>query len=131
MTLLDEVKQRADIIQVVSDYVDLDTSSRIPKARCPFHAERTPSFVVYPDSGTWHCFGGCSTGGDAITFLMKQENYSFGDALRRLAERYGIDIRDHRHPRRQGSVKAQQLDDRGERHRGALLQNAARRTGGR
>ena len=95
MTLLDEVKQRADIIQVVSDYVDLDTSSRIPKARCPFHAERTPSFVVYPDSGTWHCFGGCSTGGDAITFLMKQENYSFGDALRRLAERYGIDIRDH------------------------------------
>ena len=95
MTLLDEVKRRADITQIVSDYVDLDTSSRIPKARCPFHAERTPSFVVYPESGTWHCFGGCSTGGDAITFLMKQENYSFGDALRRLAERYGIDTRQH------------------------------------
>ena len=95
MTLLDEVKQRADIVQIVSDYVDLDTSSRVPKARCPFHAERTPSFVVYPESGTWHCFGGCSTGGDAITFLMKQENFSFGDALRRLAERYGIDVREH------------------------------------
>ena len=95
MTLLDEVKRRADITQIVSDYVDLDTSSRIPKARCPFHAERTPSFVVYPEEGRWHCFGGCSTGGDAITFLMKQENYSFGDALRRLAERYGIDTRQH------------------------------------
>ena len=93
MTLLDEVKQRADITQIVSDYVDLDTSSRIPKARCPFHAERTPSFVVYPDSGNWHCYGACSTGGDAITFLMKHENFSFGDALRRLAERYGIDAR--------------------------------------
>ena len=95
MTLLDEVKRRADITQIVSDYVDLDTSSRVPKARCPFHAERTPSFVVYPEQGTWHCFGGCSTGGDAISFLMKQENYSFGEALRRLAERYGIDTRQH------------------------------------
>ena len=95
MTLLDEVKRRADITQVVSDYVDLDTSSRIPKARCPFHAERTPSFVVYPEEGRWHCFGGCSTGGDAISFLMKQENFSFGEALRRLAERYGIDTRQH------------------------------------
>ena len=95
MTLLDEVKRRADIIQIVSDYVELDTSSRIPKARCPFHAERTPSFVVYPQEGRWHCFGGCATGGDAISFLMKQENFSFGDALRRLAERYGIDTRQH------------------------------------
>lgn len=95
MTLLDEVKRRVDITQIVSDYVDLDTSSRIPKARCPFHAERTPSFVVYPEEGRWHCFGGCATGGDAISFLMKQENFSFGEALRRLAERYGIDTRQH------------------------------------
>ncbi len=95
MTLLDEVKRRADITQIVSDYVELDTSSRNPKARCPFHAERTPSFVIYPQEGRWHCFGGCATGGDAISFLMKQESISFGDALRRLAERYGIDASQH------------------------------------
>ncbi len=90
MSLLDEVKQRADIVQVISKYVDLNTSSRIPKALCPFHSERTPSFVVYPESGTWHCFGSCSTGGDAITFVMKRENIPFRDALRRLADDLGI-----------------------------------------
>ncbi len=91
MSLLDEVKQRANIAQIVSEYVDLDPSSRTPKALCPFHSERTPSFVVYPEAGNWHCFGSCSTGGDVVSFLMKQENLPFGEALRQLAQRYGID----------------------------------------
>ena len=94
MSLLDEVKQRVDIVQVVSKYADLDTSSRIPKALCPFHSERTPSFVVYPESGTWHCFGSCATGGDAVSFLMKKENIPFQEALKRLADDLGIKVKD-------------------------------------
>jgi DNA primase len=94
VSLLDEVKQRVDILQVISKYVDLDTSSRIPKALCPFHSERTPSFVVYPESGTWHCFGSCATGGDAINFLMKRENIPFAEAVKKLADDLGISAGD-------------------------------------
>ncbi|MBM3957131.1 MAG: DNA primase, partial [Gemmatimonadetes bacterium] len=93
MSLLDEVKQRLDIVQVVSQHVDLDTSSRTPKALCPFHSERTPSFVVFPETQTWRCFGACADGGDALSFIMKIENLSFGEALRRAAERLGIPLR--------------------------------------
>ena len=101
MPLLDEVKQRVDIVQVVSKYADLDTSSRTPKALCPFHSERTPSFVVYPESGTWRCFGSCATGGDAITFVMKKENIPFQEALKRLADDLGIQTKDeHAGPKR-------------------------------
>ena len=96
MSLLDEVKQQLDIVQVVSQYVSLDTSARTPKARCPFHAERTPSFVVFPETGTWRCFGACAEGGDALSFIMKVENISFGDALRRTAERLGISVKKER-----------------------------------
>ncbi|MDA1258444.1 MAG: CHC2 zinc finger domain-containing protein, partial [Chloroflexi bacterium] len=87
MTLVDEVKARTDIVQVISQYADLDTRSRTPKAPCPFHSERTPSFVVFPDSGTWRCFGSCSTGGDVISFVMRKENLQFGEALKHLADR--------------------------------------------
>jgi DNA primase len=58
VTLLDDVKQRLDIVQLISQYVDLDTSGRAPKALCPFHSERSPSFFVFPESQTWRCFGG-------------------------------------------------------------------------
>ena len=90
MALVDEVKTRSDILQVISEYVDLDASSRQPKALCPFHAERTPSFVIYPDTGSWRCFGSCSEGGDVISFVMKRENMSFAQALENLADRAGI-----------------------------------------
>jgi len=90
MALVDEVKSRSDIVQVISEYVDLDSSSRQPKALCPFHVERTPSFVIYPDTGSWRCYGGCSEGGDVITFVMKKENMSFAQALGHLADRAGI-----------------------------------------
>ena len=85
MTLVDDVKARSDIVQVISQYADLDTRSRTPKAPCPFHAERTASFVVFPDTGTWRCFGACSTGGDVISFVMRKENLQFGEALKMLA----------------------------------------------
>jgi DNA primase len=90
MTLIDEVKSRTDIVDVVANYVDLDTSSRNPKARCPFHTERTPSFYVFPETGTWRCFGACATGGDAISFVMKREGFEFKEALHILADRAGV-----------------------------------------
>ncbi|MDA0231912.1 MAG: DNA primase, partial [Chloroflexi bacterium] len=90
MTLIDEVKSRTDIVDVVASYVDLDTSSRNPKARCPFHTERTPSFYVFPETGSWRCFGACATGGDVISFVMKREGFEFKDALHLLADRAGV-----------------------------------------
>ncbi len=92
MSLLDDVKARLNIVDVVSNYVPLTQAGRVFKARCPFHTERTPSFVVNPERGSWHCFGACSEGGDAIRFVMKAENQSFSEALRSLAVRLGVPL---------------------------------------
>jgi DNA primase len=104
MALVDEVKNRSDIVQVISDYVDLDSSSRQPKALCPFHSERTPSFVIYPESGSWRCFGSCAEGGDVISFMMKQENLSFVEALETLANRAGIKVEERKNEPRKNPV---------------------------
>ncbi len=104
MALVDEVKSRSDIVQVISDYVDLDTSSRQPKALCPFHSERSPSFVIYPETGSWRCFGSCAEGGDVISFMMKQENMSFPEALENLANRAGIKIEERKNEPRKKPV---------------------------
>lgn len=92
MSVVDDVKAKIDIVDVISQYVTLKKSGRNFKALCPFHNEKTPSFVVYPDEGRWYCFGACHTGGDAFTFLMKKENIDFGEALRRLAQRAGVEL---------------------------------------
>lgn len=104
MALVDEVKSRSDIVQVISDYVDLDTSSRQPKALCPFHSERSPSFVIYPETGSWRCFGSCAEGGDVISFMMKRENMSFVEALEQLANRAGIKVEDRKNEPRKKPV---------------------------
>lgn len=92
MSVIDDVKQKTDIVDVIGQYVTLKKAGRNFKALCPFHNEKTPSFVIYPEEGTWHCFGACNTGGDAFTFLMKKENIDFGEALRRLAKRAGVEL---------------------------------------
>ena len=94
MSVIDDVKSRLDIVEVVSGYVpELKKAGRTWKARCPFHSERTPSFAVDPERQTWHCFGSCSTGGDVIEFVRKVENLDFREALQRLAERAGVELR--------------------------------------
>lgn len=94
MNTIDEVKERLDLVELVTSYVpELKQTGRNWKARCPFHNERTPSFVVDPDRGTWHCFGACSTGGDSIEFIRRIEGLEFRDALRLAADRAGIELR--------------------------------------
>jgi DNA primase len=92
MNVVDEVKDRLDIIEVIQPYVPLKKAGRNYKGLCPFHAEKTPSFVVFPDTGTWHCFGACGTGGDVFSFIMKRENLDFGETLRMLAQRAGVEL---------------------------------------
>jgi len=93
MTVIDEIKDRLDIIDVVSTYVQLKKAGRTYKGLCPFHNEKTPSFVVFPDSQNWHCFGACATGGDIFSFVMKCENVDFGEALAILAARAGVELK--------------------------------------
>jgi len=91
MSVIDEVKQRTDIVDVVSQYVSLKKAGRNLVGLCPFHSERHPSFFVYPEQQSWHCFG-CNTGGDVLSFVMKKESLDFGEALRLLAQRAGVTI---------------------------------------
>jgi DNA primase len=92
MSVIDEVKQRTDIVEVASQYTKLTKAGRNFKGICPFHSEKHPSFFIYPEQQSWHCFGACNTGGDVFSFVMKQQNISFGDALRLLAEKAGVAI---------------------------------------
>jgi DNA primase len=92
MTAVDEIKARLDIVDIVSEHVSLKKSGRNYKGICPFHAEKTPSFFVFPDTQTWHCFGACGTGGDVFSFVMKYENLGFSEALRLLAQRAGVQL---------------------------------------
>ena len=93
MSTIDDVKARLDIVEVVRGYApDLKKAGKTWKARCPFHSERTPSFNVDPERGTWHCFGACNTGGDVFSFIMKKQNIDFGEALRFFAQRSGVSV---------------------------------------
>jgi DNA primase len=99
MTVIDDIKDRIDIIDVVSETVKLKKSGRTYTGFCPFHANtRTPSFVVWPESGTWKCFGACNTGGDVFTYLMKRDGLEFKEALHELGRRAGIDIVEEHKP---------------------------------
>jgi DNA primase len=107
MTVIEEVKQKTDIVEVVSQYTKLTKAGRTLKGVCPFHSEKHGSFFIYPEQQTWHCFGACNTGGDLFTFIMKKENLGFGDALRLLADKAGVII-----PERQDSGLAKDKKDK-------------------
>jgi DNA primase len=92
MSVIDEVKQKIDIVEVIGQYTALKKAGRNLTALCPFHSEKNPSFFVYPEQQSWHCFGACNTGGDVFAFIMRKEGLDFGEALRMLAQRAGVTL---------------------------------------
>ncbi len=93
MTAVDEIKARLDLVDIVSETVNLRHSGKNYTGFCPFHSNtRTPAFVVFPDTQTWRCFGQCNEGGDLFSFVMKREGWDFAETLRRLAERAGVTL---------------------------------------
>ncbi len=90
---IDDLKQHADIVVVIQDYVSLKKTGATFKGLCPFHGEKTPSFHVNRDKGFFHCFG-CGAGGDVFKFLELRESVSFPDAVRMLAQRFGMTLPD-------------------------------------
>ncbi len=90
-TFIDDLRTRADIVQVVQDYVPLKKAGATWKGLCPFHGEKTPSFQVSPDKGFFYCFG-CQTGGDVFKFVELQEKVGFQDAIRLIAKRFGMTV---------------------------------------
>ncbi len=89
--LLEDIKAKNDIVDFISSYVQLKKSGQNWKGNCPFHSEKTPSFMVSPSKQIFHCFG-CGAGGDIITFVMKHENISFQEAMSLLAKRAGLSL---------------------------------------
>jgi DNA primase len=93
MSVIDEIKDRLDVVEIIGESVKLRKSGKNYTGFCPFHPNtRTPAFAVFPESGTWRCFGACNEGGDIFSFVMKKEGWDFPETLAYLAERAGVEL---------------------------------------
>lgn len=130
MTVIDEIKNRIDIMDVVSETVKLRRTGKNYIGFCPFHEnKRTPAFVVFPDSGTWRCFGQCNEGGDIFKYVMKKEGWDFNETLKNLASRTGVELQpqteDQKEQDEQYERLHQLLDEAVTFYRHQLLQTPA------
>lgn len=91
---LEEIRQKVDIVSLIGEYVPLKKAGRNYKALCPFHPEKTPSFMVSPDRQIYKCFG-CSEGGDVFEFVKRVEGLDFGEVVRKLADRSGVELKEY------------------------------------
>jgi len=114
--VLEEIKERIDIVDFISDYVQLRKSGQNWKGLCPFHSEKTPSFMVSPSKQIFHCFG-CGAGGDVISFLVQYEHMPFPEALQVLARKAGIQL--------QTVKQDKKADEKGAQIRNALREASA------
>ncbi len=114
MTVVEDIKSKLDIVSYIGRTVSLKKAGRVYKACCPFHSEKTPSFVVNPEYQSWRCFGACAEGGDIFNFAMKQNGWTFREAVDELAKLAGVEVRapspeqkvkDETHDRLRGLVK--------------------------
>lgn len=109
MTVIDEIKDRLDAVEIIGESVKLRKTGKNYTGFCPFHHNtRTPAFVVFPESGTWRCFGACNDGGDIFKFLMQKDGLDFPEALARLAERAGVELK----PRSEAEDAQQEENER-------------------
>lgn len=106
--VLDEIRDRADIVDLIGEYVDLKRSGSNYMGLCPFHSEKTPSFSVSPSKSIFKCFG-CGVGGDVITFVMKRENLSFPEAVEFLAEKYNVRLEVYKDENKEAREKRNRL----------------------
>src|SRR5262249_23206436 len=90
-TFIDHLKPQANILQVIQEYGPLKRAGTSYKGLCPFHSEKTPSFHVHPEKGFFHCFS-CGVGGDVFKFLELHEKVGFQDAVRMLAQKFGLSL---------------------------------------
>ncbi|CAG7592685.1 DNA primase [Peptoniphilus tyrrelliae] len=108
--VLDEIRDRADIVDLIGEYVDLKRSGSNYMGLCPFHSEKTPSFSVSPSKSIFKCFG-CGVGGDVITFIMKRENLSFPEAVEFLADKYNVRLSEYKDENKEARDKRNRLYD--------------------
>ena len=125
--IIDEIRDRTDIVAVISEHVVLKKSGKNFKGLCPFHSEKTPSFSVSPEKRIYHCFG-CGTGGNVFKFLMEIQNISFPDAIKHLAERTGIPLPrnasgHHPDPKQKERDALRKLNESATRYFQSLLKN--------
>ena len=106
--VLDEIRDRADIVDLIGEYVDLKRSGSNYMGICPFHSEKTPSFSVSPSKSIFKCFG-CGVGGDVITFIMKRENLSFPEAVEFLADKYNVRLEVYKDENKEAREKRNRL----------------------
>lgn len=92
MNELEEIKSKIDLVEYIGRYVQLKQGGRNFKGVCPFHSEKTPSFMVSAEKQIWHCFGACNEGGDIFSFVMKMEGMSFGEAVKYMADKTGVKL---------------------------------------
>lgn len=103
-SIVDEIKAKLDIVDVISGYIELKRTGQNYKGLCPFHSEKTPSFTVSPDKQIFHCFG-CSVGGNLVNFIMQHDNLSFPEALNLLAKKAGINLKGYKFDKDSNSIK--------------------------